>query len=201
MEVIILLDIDGVLCLDGRNLNRDLVANLNLVVSDGAGPSGTTIVFNTAWNRLPLETMKSLLAEAGFRYPECLVGQTNGCHGGGDPAREWLRDNNRVGTPYVMIDDSTNVGMSWGRLAHCNTGEGLTRAVVDKALSIIRRGIGCSKDEVQHLADNLRLENHRLSTRCPWLTFAKINSFINHNSALVASATGWEGFMREACLE
>lgn len=199
MKVVLFLDIDGVLCLTGRTLDPRLVAALNILIKCGC-PSDIRIVFNTAWNIHSLDEMRGFMVAAGFKYPECIQGQTAGMSGGGELARQWLRDNGMVGTPYVMVDDSTRMQSSWGRLAQCRTDEGLNLKVVGKALDIIRRGVEHEVVEKACAFNNLMEDNQRLISATPWLSDEERKGYIQRNFAEAKEIMDDPNFMRSACL-
>lgn len=141
---LIFLDIDGVLRVKTRGdrdvVDRDLVEHLNWLLDEAS--KNCYIVFNTSWNRLTLPKLRWILQSAGFCYGDRLLGKTNGNEGGGALILQWLRDNDRVGTPYLILDDEpSRLASSWGRLAWCRPTEGLSSRVVTQALAILNRPI------------------------------------------------------------
>jgi hypothetical protein len=193
------LDVDGVLVLVGRKFHRPAVAELNYFIRE-VGPDNIRIVFNTAWNLHTVDEMRTFLVVAGFEYPTCLHGQTAGTQGGGGLAREWLRDNDGVGTPYIMIDDSTRCQASWGRLAQCITAQGMTRKVADKAVAIYQRGIADAETELQHVEANILADNFRIVTSTPWLSDEERYKYTQRNLDDAREIVSDPNFMQSACL-
>jgi hypothetical protein len=169
MKYVIFLDIDGVLALVGMKLEPTLVDNLNYLVKR-FNPEAIEIVLNTAWNIKTLDKMKDLMIQAGFLFPECLIGQTSGTSGGGVLARDWLSDNGRVGTPYIMIDDSTKVQESWSRLVRCNTKNGFTRFLAKKAFLLLKRGISNPEIEKHFAVKNIAEFQKQILNKSQWLS-------------------------------
>lgn len=199
---ILFLDIDEVLAEYGK-LQRDRIDHLNHIIWE-ARDLDPRIVFNTSWNRHPMDKMWDMLVEHGFEYPEVLLGQTAGCNGGGHLARQWLRDNGMVGKPYIAIDDSARYQESIGRLVQCSDPKlGLTREIADRALELIHDGIRASETEMLRTSDYFEKEQDRLVLRTPWLTPEQRAEYIRNNMAEMARITAMTGkeFMQAACLE
>ena len=186
------------LVLTRKDFHRPAVANLNRIIR--AYPD-LKIVLNSAWNIEPLADMRNFLVAAGFDYPMSLIGRTASSSGGGLLARQWLVDNNHIGTPYILIDDSTReMGPSWGRLAQCRSKEGLTDKVADNALFILGRGIGTVEVEVACAIHNIMADNLRLITSTPWLTGEQRLGYIKANFAQSDNFLADPNFLRSACL-
>ena len=197
--VYIFLDMDGVLSLSSQVIESRCVFQLNRIVHD-IGTDRVRIVFNTAWNCHSLDEMRIRMVAAGFAYPDTLWSQTDGTHGGGQLAREWLRDHGEVGCPYVIVDDSTNMGPSWGRIAHCSLAMGLTAAIADQAIAIARRGIQHADIEKQFAIEALRREIVRLKTRTPWLSSKERSPLIKLDQALIKVLSKDKDFLRNAAM-
>lgn len=171
--MIIFLDIDGVVCLDGKTFNADCVEWLNrIVMMCNTIGSPVQIVFNTAWNIHPLDHMKDRLAKAKFKFPQTVYGQTDECGGGGNPIRRWLDANVPAGTPFLVLDDSTHhMEELWCRFARCYPKAGINHEVYEKACAIIQRN-GKDRDaEILYAV-------HEMTTfalwvnKASWLTYA-----------------------------
>lgn len=179
----IFLDIDGVLAHHGV-MNSECIDNLNHVVQQ-AGE--VRIVFNTAWNCHSLDKMVGFLTRAGFAHPECLYSQTSGNSGGGELVRRWLRDNDVVGSEFVIIDDFTEQQFSRCRLARCITAYGLTVDVANRAIAILNRGITSPTVEKSHAVEELMLENLHVMAYSNWLTNAQRKVYVEKNCAEAVS--------------
>jgi hypothetical protein len=191
-------DVDGVLSLDGETFDPGCVAQLNRIIATAHDPC--QIVFNSAWNIHGVDVLRAMLVASGFEYPECIIGRTSACCGGGELARSWLVANGKVGTPYVILEDSTShLGASWGRLAHCIPTTGLTPAVADKAIGIIQRGIGSRETESMSAYVNIMAENDRLRG-CDWLTEEQRQTFRLENTRLALAIMHDVNFLRTAGL-
>jgi len=115
--MLLFLDIDGVLNRNNDRFDPTLVENLNWLMTRWPN---LQIVFNTAWNLHPLNDMRDWLVDAGFEHPKRLHGQTAACSGGGNLVRRYLTDNDLVGTPFIIIDDSSHdYNEMWCRLIKC----------------------------------------------------------------------------------
>jgi hypothetical protein len=161
------LDIDGVICLEGSRLDPRSVNHLNALINHD---HRIQVVFNSAWNTRPLVQMRTLFVEAGFMYPNNLIGQTLGLSGGGGPVRSWLQRHAPQNTPYIIIDDSTrDYNLMWGRLVRCLPTTGFDEDRMEKAMALVTRTI-TPVGERRALLTNLSLEIARLIERTPWLT-------------------------------
>ena len=195
--MLIFLDIDETLA-EYRKILPDRVSCLNWVIHHS--PEPCQIVFNTAWNIHNLEFMREKLIAAGFQYPECILGQTYGNQGGGDLIREWLTKNNQIGTPFIIIDDSTrHMKGLWSRLAHCDPVTGFTPEVAERALQIMHRDI-TEEGERQAACENL-LRCALLQQTKDWLTKEQKAEFTKSYLDLMATLLATEDFLREAYLK
>jgi len=169
--MLIFLDIDGVLVLNGRKFERKLVNHLNNLIATYFWKSGKNveIVFNSAWNVNPIDDMKKWLAEAGFLYTNCIIGKTPGTSGGGELIRRWLTTNNRVGEPFILLDDSSHdIQAMWCRIAQSVTSKGFNRTVARKAETIMLRKI-TEDGERKAACENLLAQALRVQ-KASWLT-------------------------------
>jgi hypothetical protein len=150
-----------------------------------------------------MDEMWDMLVTHGFEYPEVLLGQTGGCQGGGVLARQWLRDNNMVGNPYIAIDDTARYQESIGRLVQCtDPKKGLTGEIADQALNMIRGGIQPAETEILRALAYFAMERERLAWRTPWLTSKERNGLLleNLNETDRIATMNHKDFMRAACL-
>lgn len=196
--MLIFLDIDEVLARYGK-LQYDRIARLNRIIE--ACPSPARIVFNTSWNIYSLDGMQKRLTKAGFAYPKALHGQTGSTRGGGEPIREWLVKHNEVGTPFLILDDSTrDLGAMWCRLAHCRIGiEGLSEEVLQEALTILHRPIS----EATERAAALRtLYRHVLKVLdASWLTTEQKLQYAQEYNVLSSQLLQEPDFLKAAYLQ
>ena len=197
----IFLDIDGVICLNARDLDKYCVGSLNRIVNS-FDKNNVRIVFNTAWNAYTLQQMIDMFVAAGFRFPEVLFDQTYTTSGGGEPVRRWMVDNNAVGSPFVIIDDSKkDLCCSYGRLAWCNPKMGLTSVVGVKATKILSCGIK-SEDKERKYAITAALEEiDRLNLRTPWLTYPQRETCLLKAINEVQGIVLEKDFLKAACLQ
>lgn len=203
--MIVFLDIDGVLntprTLNGQEkLDRSLVANLNALVERSDTP--VEIVFNTAWNRHPLDDMRGFLWLAGFVHPKTLVAQTGSTRGGWLPVFEWLNDQGRYGEPYLIIDDSGHYpAHTWGRLVHTNIQTGFNAQELERALEILRALPLDPETERERCFFHLEREEERIRLHTPWLSEEGRDHYLNivlDNKDLVRLS---EDFLRDAHME
>lgn len=197
----IFLDIDGVLAHHGK-ISEENVVNLNSLISS-VGADNVKVVFNTAWNCHSLEKMIFFLEEKGFRYSKCLFSQTEGCAGGGKLVRDWLLKNDYVGSPYVIVDDGTNQGVSFGRYVHCDPKVGLTNYDAWIGANILKSGILSPKDEHLFAKMNADAEKQRLINETPWLTPDQREDCLRSHQALIneLNTMSSEDFMVSAMLK
>jgi len=199
---LIFLDIDGVMNRYGHPqqevLDEHLVGQLNRLQSW----LGTQVVFNSAWNSHSLDYMKNAFAKAGHLYPATLIGQTGSCAGGGDPVRDYLIENDLVGTPFIIIDDGdSNYGEMWCRLVRCDPNEGFTDKRRNQAEDLIWQALSPREKEsretaVKHLVDHA----HWLATRTHWLTPEDRERYIRMDLDLVAHCLLVPDFLEQALL-
>lgn len=132
---VIFLDIDGVL--NYRNM-RDICPNAVSLLNDLVEKTGANIVISSSW-RISVSMIRICeeLVEAGFRFPERVIGGTP-CV----PERErgyeiklWLKQ-----VPvdrFVILDDCDDVGNLFPFLVKTDTFIGLQQAHIDKASTIL----------------------------------------------------------------
>ena len=199
-KTLIFLDIDGVLAIYGK-LQTDLMQNLNRFI-EYAGVKNIDIIFNTAWNCHTLEVMKKMFEDAGFKYTQCLIGQTAGCNGGIQLVKEYLEKRDLLGTPFIVIDDSTKMKESWGRLAHCSTQKGFVENSLARAINIFDRGISNGFLESVHALINLDNEINRIANESPWLDDEYKQKYIDEIKVLSNNIEAMtdEDFLRAALL-
>lgn len=195
--MLVFLDIDGVLVLQGRGFDPSLVMNLNWLIAESGHKC--EIILNTAWNAHTIQEMQVFMIKAGFKHSDILVGQTNGCSGGGLLIQEWLKNNNRMGEPYVILDDSTKkIGAMWSRLARCNADEGFTKDVAKRALKIMQRRI--TEDGERKAACKGILKNVLRVQQANWLTPRQKSTFVCEEMELIAKCITDPFFLQSACL-
>ena len=136
------------------------------------------IVFNTAWNGRTIERMREVLAAAGSRHAHTIdIFQTDCCSGGGDPCRRWLEDNDKIGSPYIIIDDSQNkYGAMRCRLVKCDYTVGFDAEGLKQARKIVLENRLLVNNLTNHAKwlrkrafDSINEEILRLCHETPWL--------------------------------
>ena len=136
---IIMLDFDGVV--DAFNepqslrcLSKKCVANLNILLER----SGASIVVTSTWRILhPLADLRQILVNAGFRFPERIIGITPRGYGArGYEIWRWLTDHPGV-EEFVILDDDSDMEPFMDRLVRTDSDTGLTDLDVEKALKIL----------------------------------------------------------------
>jgi hypothetical protein len=141
---IVFLDFDGVVnAFDEpeslRYLSQTCVANLNTLLER----SGASIVISSTWRiGHRIVDMIQILVNAGFRFPERVIGITpRGCQGQvrGDEIGLWLKDHPEV-KEFVILDDDSDMGPFMDRLVRSDSDIGLTDLDVEKALKILNPG-------------------------------------------------------------
>jgi hypothetical protein len=187
-KVLVFLDIDGVCNKHGGphhgKLNPELVGHIGRLIQRHR--FDTQIVFNTAWNTNTLDEMKVMFTAAGFKHPECLVGQTSSTRGGGHPIREYLIENDLIGTPFIIIDDSTHdYGEMWCRLIACNGSKGFDKIALKEATEQMWHSSPNESRDRHAAIDRLLRDCHRLARRCPWLTDEQRQGYIRRNLNLI----------------
>jgi len=202
----IFLDIDGVMNSYGGehqdSLDPQKVRWLSKLMAHGWGGRHIEVVFNTAWNVHDLDYMKKAFTEAGFRYPDQLTGQTNSCGGGGDPVRDYLIDNDLVGTPFIIIDDGTkNYGEMWCRLIRCDGHRGFREVEYKAASDLTWKARNPNEPRDRRLAvDHLVEHTHWLATKNPWLDDVQRRAAVAANLDLVAHCLLVPDFLEAALL-
>ena len=205
MNLIIFLDIDGVVCFKGRGnsdaLDSTCVEWLNRIISMchtlGMTPQ---IVINSAWNSHPLADLKESLVKAGFKYPNLVCDQTAGVSGGGDLIREWLDQKVPAGTPYLILDDSSHqMDELWCRLVKCNSASGLTQDVYERACQILYRFPVNHHFEV--LSALHEMTTHLLwLSRAHWLTPEQKTAYVQQSLDLAKGFLSDPDFLKKARL-
>ena len=163
------LDIDGVLAAHGGPHHGDLdpvmVQRLNTKVGRRYGGQQCRIVINSAWNVRGLGEVTDRLAEAGLD-PTHIHDTTGSCQGGGEPVRRYLTENDLVGSPYVILDDSARqYGEMWCRLVKVDGSKGFDKgaaAAFDSVLWDCWRGLP-ERKERQKAVEAILEECYRLS--------------------------------------
>lgn len=125
------LDIDGVLAAHGGPHHGDLdpvmVQRLNRKVGRRYAGRQCRIVINSAWNAKGLDEVTDRLAEAGLD-PTLIHDTTGSYQGGGEPVRRYLIENDLVGSPYLILDDSAhNYFEMWCRLVKVDGNKGFDK--------------------------------------------------------------------------
>lgn len=172
MEPLLFVDIDGVF---NHNTIVDtvggLVPSLVCYLDTIIAVTQCDVVFNTAWNASSLNDMRAFFSKAGLKNSRKLVGQTDACSGGGLPVGRWLRDNNQVGRPYAIIDDSTHGynGPMWARLIWCPSPIALTNDNVIRAIDILRT-TDFDPDRECHRACKHLIERMLWQKKASWLS-------------------------------
>lgn len=195
--MLIFLDMDEVLAQYGK-IQPDRVARLNRIVA--STPTPARIVFNTAWNIHTMDQMRGFLVAAGFAYPDTLHSQTAGNEGGGELIRRWLRDNGEVGTPFLILDDSTrDLRAMWCRLGRCLGADGLSDVVLAQALDIIQRPIHPLR-ECLAAAHALTKDSERILA-ADWLTPEERNQYALSSIRLAQTLMEDPDFLKSAYLK
>lgn len=95
---VVFLDIDGVLCLDGSNLDAHRLANLKKILTEG-----TDIVLSSTWRLYPkfVKQIHDTFDLVGIKHP---IDHTPDLNNRGVEILEWL-DNHPEVTHWVILDD------------------------------------------------------------------------------------------------
>ena len=183
-DMYIFLDVDGVANTHSQDcMLPENVAHLDDLFDFIGNPAHTqshnpVIVFNTAWNGRTIERMREVLAEAGSRHAHTIdIFQTDCCSGGGDPCRRWLEDNDKIGSPYVIIDDSQNkYGAMRCRLVKCDYKVGFDAQGLLAARMIVLENRLLTYEHLdnegrlrQRALESINEEILRLCHKTPWL--------------------------------
>lgn len=137
---IIMLDFDGVVDAFNepqslRSLSKKCVANLNILLER----SEASIVVTSTWRILhSLMDLEQILVNAGFRFPERVIGMTPRGYGArGQQIERWLNDHPEV-EKFVILDDDSDMEPFMDKLVKTNSDVGLTNMDVERALEILK---------------------------------------------------------------
>lgn len=200
--MILFLDIDGVLNSKpgSTGLENFHVQHLNTLIQMFPEPR---IITNSAWNSIPLSELRVQFEQAGFLYPRVIQGRTPSCMGGGLPVRQWLRENNAVGEPFLILDDSTHdYGAMWCRLVWCPWNRGFDGERLRAALRVVERSRKPLQDSVERFAavESL-MERSRWALReANWLTEEGKRKVCGEALSLAQTCLDIPAFLSEACL-
>lgn len=203
-KLLVFLDIDGVCNKHGGphhgELNPELVGHLGQLLQRHRFDA--QVVFNTAWNTNTLDEMKAMFTAAGFKHPEVLVGQTSSNAGGGHPIREYLIWNDLIGTPFIIIDDSTkDYGEMWCRLIVCDGSKGFDKVALKEATEQMWHSNPNESRDRHAAIDRLIIDCHRLARRTPWLTDEQRQGYIRRNLNLIEHCLLVPNFLEAAFLK
>ncbi len=165
--MILFLDIDGVMCLNGEALDEGCMENLNRLM-DAHPP--LKVVFNTAWNIKPLDEMRHLFIEAGFRHHSGrLLDQTDSSEGGQAPIQRWFKKHGNQ--RYAILDDTSNYEAMTCNLVQCSHLSGLGAERVQWRISSFFYG-GREKTTCLRVGatEKLLAQARVIRERCSWLS-------------------------------
>jgi len=143
---VIFLDIDGVLIRLDSLLSDNVAAsprcveNLNRLTTE----TGAVIVVSSSWKKLGIGKVTRFLREWGVTGDIISVTPTDDSLPRGQEIQQWL-DNEADAEAFVILDDYDDMADLSDYLIQTDEEEGLTRADVMKATSLIRHQLGITK--------------------------------------------------------
>ena len=154
---VIMLDIDGVLCLlennDARSFSSRCVDQLNRILRECPD---VKLVISSTWRLLyPLHQLQDQFVDQGLSYPERIIGHTPllDSRVRGEEIAQWLAGHPEV-TDFVIIDDDSDMGKLLDRLFQTNFKNGLTPEIADSIIARFQKQFVSQK--LGDCADNIK---------------------------------------------